>query len=260
MLEKIKVSIITVCYNSDKTITDTIESVLNQTYSNIEYIVIDGNSTDKTIDIVKSYETKFKEKGINYKWISELDKGIYDAMNKGINLATGDFIGLLNSDDWYCVEAVSEILNTYNGSDFCIVSGKKNKVNFQKEMLKTYQNKKNINKYIHRTMPLNFPATFIHKSVYSKVGLFDINYKLSADYDLIFRAYKAGVQFLFTNEVIVSMRNTGATHQMNNLFITAKEDLKIRKKNKVKGALFYYLKRLGFNFLAITRNYFKNKL
>ena len=102
----IKISIITVSYNAVKTIEETINSVLNQSYSNIEYIIIDGGSRDGTVDIIKKYQDK-----INV-WISEPDKGIYDAMNKGIKLAKGDWIGIINSDDCYCIDAFDTILNT----------------------------------------------------------------------------------------------------------------------------------------------------
>jgi len=99
MEKKPLVSIVTVCYNSEKTIRDTIESVLNQTYRNIEYILVDGASKDSTVDIIKSYEEKFREKGISYKWISEPDTGIYNAMNKGIDMASGEWCYFLGSDD-----------------------------------------------------------------------------------------------------------------------------------------------------------------
>ena len=92
-----KISIITVSYNSSKTIKDTFDSMLSQTYNNIEYIVVDGNSKDNTIDIVKEYEQKFLSRNIEFKWISEKDKGLYDAMNKGIKMATGDIVGSSNS-------------------------------------------------------------------------------------------------------------------------------------------------------------------
>jgi glycosyltransferase involved in cell wall biosynthesis len=248
------VSIITACYNSEKTIKDTIESVLNQTYSNIEYIIIDGNSNDETLNIVKSYEEKFKAKGILFKWISEPDGGIYDAMNKGIGLASGDFIGILNSDDWYADNAVSEIIRLGTIEDFCVISGKKIKVDVNKVEIKTFQNKKDVKKYIHKTMPLNHPATFLHKSVYEKIGYFNTKYSLSADYDLIFRAFIADAKFVFSDEVLVYMRTTGATHQMKNLFVTAYEDLIIRKSHNVKLAYIYYLKRIIFNLMVISRD------
>jgi len=102
------VSIITVSYNSALTIRDTIESVLNQTYSNIEYILIDGNSNDNTVGIIKSYEEKFKEKEISYKWISEPDTGIYNAWNKGLKFTTGEWIAFIGSDDCYMPDAISD--------------------------------------------------------------------------------------------------------------------------------------------------------
>ena len=108
-------------------------------------------------------------------------------------------------------------------------------------------------------MPINHPATFVHKTIYNKIGLFDTKYKLSADYDFIFRAYNSGARFLFTNKVLVNMRNTGATHQIRNLSITAKEDYFIRKKNKVKLAYVYYIRRLIFNFIVIIRDTIKKK-
>ncbi|MBP0902858.1 glycosyltransferase family 2 protein [Mariniflexile gromovii] len=253
-----KFSIITVCFNSEKTIKDTIESVLNQTYSNIEYIIIDGNSNDTTVEIIKYYEVKFNQKNISYKWISEPDKGIYDAMNKGLSMANGDLIGIINSDDWFELDALSQILKVKRDTLFSIISGNKNKVNNKNKVYKTVENKKDIEKYIGRIMPLNHPATFVDKSVYEQIGFFNTNYKLSADYELIFRAYSAGVQFLFTDKVIVNMRNTGATHLTKNLFITAKEDFEIRKNNKVKFAYLYYIKRLVFNYLVIVRSKLKN--
>ncbi|MDE5978854.1 MAG: glycosyltransferase, partial [Muribaculaceae bacterium] len=103
-----KISVITATYNSGATIEDTLRSVLNQTYGNIEHIVIDGNSTDATMDIVRKYADLYRRRGLELKWISEPDKGIYDAMNKGISLACGDIVGLLNSDDFFTVPTVIE--------------------------------------------------------------------------------------------------------------------------------------------------------
>lgn len=253
MIQKL-VSIITVCYNSESTLKDTIESVLNQSYQNLEYIIIDGGSMDKTINVIKSFELKFKKKNITYSWISEPDKGIYDAMNKGLNLVQGDYIGILNSDDWYANDTVSKIIAMGYNKEYCIISGWKTKVNGAKIEQKTFRNKKDIKRYIHRLMPINHPATFVHKDVYKKIGGFNINYQLSADYDLIYRSFNSNVKFLFIDDVLVYMRNTGATHQAKNLFITAKEDYIIRKNNKVKLASVFYIKRLIFNYLIIFRN------
>ena len=228
--------------------------MLNQTYNNIEYIIVDGKSNDRTVDIIKSYQQKFKEKGISYTWISEPDKGIYDAMNKGISMVNGNIIGIINSDDWYSNDAISEVVKSFKTKIFTIVSGERRKVKFNKKPYGVHYNKKEIKKYIHKVMPINHAATFIHKTVYEEIGIFDTNYKLSADYDLIYRAFNAGVNFLFVDKIIVNMRNSGATGQLKNLSVTAKEDHYIRKKNNVKFAQFYYIKRLGFNFLIIIRD------
>lgn len=250
-------SIITVSFNSESTIKDTINSVLNQTYANIEYILIDGDSNDKTLSIIKSYEQKFKNKGIQYQWISEPDKGIYDAMNKGISIAKGEIIGILNSDDWYSNNAIKEVVKVFDTHTFTIVSGERRKVRFNKKPYGIHYNEKEIKAYIHKIMPINHAATFVHKTIYKKIGLFDTYYKLSADYDFIYRAYNAGVTFKFTDKIIVNMRSSGATGQLKNLSITAKEDHHIRKKNKVKFAIYYYLKRKGFNLLIIIRDSLK---
>lgn len=259
-MKNILVSIITVSFNSENTIKDTIESVLNQSYESIEYVIVDGNSTDNTLEIIKSYKKEFERRSISYLWVSEPDQGIYDAMNKGLKMVNGELIGILNSDDWYTKEAVRVVVQKNNSNVYSIISGKKNKVNFQKEILKTLDNKKDIKKYIHKTMPINHPATFVHKNVYKKIGLFNTNYRLSADYDLVYRAFRAEVKFLFIDTVIVNMRNTGATHQTKNLFITAKEDYFIRKKYKVAFAGFYYLNRIVFNYLVIIRDFIKKVL
>ncbi|MCX5774208.1 MAG: glycosyltransferase, partial [Fusobacteria bacterium] len=107
-----KISIITACYNSAKTITDTFNSILKQKYYNIEYIVIDGSSKDETVSIIQEYSSKFLNRGIEFKWISEKDSGIYDAMNKGIALATGEVIGIINSDDYYMENNILEDIMT----------------------------------------------------------------------------------------------------------------------------------------------------
>jgi glycosyltransferase involved in cell wall biosynthesis len=248
------ISIITVSYNSEVTIEDTITSVLNQTYQNIEYIIIDGKSTDGTVSIIKDYEIPLRKKGITYRWISEPDEGIYDAMNKGIKMAKGQIIGILNSDDWYEHDTVETIFSMCKDSAHQIYSGAMNRVDAKQKVYKTMFNKKITN--VKNYMPINHPATFVSKPVYDKIGLFDTAYRLSADYDFIFRAFNEGISFKFTEKVLVNMRNTGATGQLNNIWRSAKEDYLIQKKNRVKHATFNYLKKCSVSILIVMRNCF----
>jgi len=112
------ISIITICFNSEKTIAKTIESILEQDYQNIEYLIIDGASKDGTMKIVNSYKKKFNQKGIEYVISSEKDKGIYDAMNKGVGKASGDVVGILNSDDYYAApDVLSHVVKAFKDND-----------------------------------------------------------------------------------------------------------------------------------------------
>lgn len=189
-MELLKVSIITVCYNSAKTIEQTIQSVIRQNYDNIEYIIIDGGSTDGTIDVIKKYEDK-----ISY-WISEPDNGLYDAMNKGIKIATGEIIGIINSDDWYNEGAVEKVVNCFERNNCGIVYADMitvadNGVIFRKCAAK-------INKdHIYFRMIYNHATIFVKKHIYEKYGVFDCQYKIVADYDAMLRFYNQQVVFAY---------------------------------------------------------------
>ena len=184
------VSIITVCYNSQNTIERTVLSVLNQSYSNIEYIIIDGMSTDETVPIVKKYA------GQNSKiiWLSEHDLGIYDAMNKGIKMSHGEIIGLINSDDWYDLDAVEIVVNKY------IEEKKRAAVYYG--IMGLYQNsiEKSWLFYSHNFLPetmLNHPACFVARQIYEKYGVYDFTYKAAADYDFMLRLFFEDADSLF---------------------------------------------------------------
>lgn len=236
-----KVSIITVSYNAVQTIEETIQSVICQTYPNIEYIIIDGGSTDGTVEIIKKYKDK-----IAY-WVSEPDNGIYNAMNKGIQMATGDLIGIINSDDWYEADAVESVVEQYQKSNgMCILSGNMNLTRRNKNFIRVQHNK-DVSSCICDLMPINHPATFVPKCIYEKIGLFDTKFKLSADYDFIFRAFISGITFIFVDKVIVNMRLGGATNGkgpegLRNGFITAKENYLLRLKNTDKKFRMLYYK------------------
>lgn len=202
MLKNFKISIITVAYNAEGTIEQTINSVLNQTYSNIEYIVIDGGSTDRTVDIIEKYDSF-----ISF-WISEPDQGIYYAMNKGIEMATGEIIGIINADDWYEKNALDIIVNVFNDAEVEIVYGKLNIVENDKVVRSTYPLPLN-NMWFR--MAIDHPATFVKRSVYERLGLFDTSYMLAADYDFLLKAYCEGVKFQYIDSTIANFRNDGVS-------------------------------------------------
>jgi glycosyltransferase involved in cell wall biosynthesis len=179
-------TIITVCYNSSATIERTILSVLNQSCDFFEYIIIDGKSTDGTLDIIKKHEAVFKNKGISFTWISEPDKGMYDAMNKGINIAKGEYIAILNSDDWYEFNTIQTVYNTYKvNRDIDIFYG----------IVRYWKNNEILlihcygHKFLHEGM-IPHPTCFISKDTYKKYGMYDLTYKSASDYDLLLKMRK----------------------------------------------------------------------
>lgn len=178
-MREIKVSIITVCYNSEKTIERTIKSVLNQTYKNIEYIIIDGKSSDATIDMIKKYESEF---GNRMKWVSEKDDGIYYAMNKGIDLATGELIGIINSDDFYEEDAVEKIVEAYGEEEYQIIYGMVRQLrNSVEDCVSIYSH------HFLRDRMICHPGCFVSKNIYEKYGGFNTEYISAADYDFMLR-------------------------------------------------------------------------
>lgn len=179
-----KVSIITVCYNSEATIEKTIRSVLSQTYLNIEYIVVDGNSKDNTVNLLKKYDDKIS------KWISEPDKGLYDAMNKGISIATGYLIGLLNSDDTFISDTViEEIVNFHNENNIEASVGNIIQHNENGKVIRKYSSKlwKPENLKIGFMPP--HPSVFFNRALFDKFGIYDLEFKIGADYELITRFF-----------------------------------------------------------------------
>lgn len=196
-MNRYKVSIITVCFNSEKLIAKTIESVLNQTYDNIEYIIIDGKSTDNTLNVIKSYKDKILKKGYGFKVISEADEGIYDAMNKGVNLADGDLIGLINSGDWYEPNAVDCMIENYKKESFDLFYADLRIWRKGHEMIK----KARFRKYA-TTRDWNHPTTFITHETYQHFqyacrGLYD-------DWDLILKIRNSGRKVSVCNETLAN--------------------------------------------------------
>lgn len=201
------VSIVTVSFNSETTIRDTIESVLNQNYDRIEYIIVDGCSTDNTVSIAHEYDDRFEEKGYIYRIISEKDNGIYDAMNKGIKLAQGGIIGIINSDDWYEQDAILNAVNTYKQTSYNMFYGdiriiKKDGTSFVKHS--------KMDKF-PTSRHWNHPTTFITKMTYDELGLYR-NEGIHDDFDLILRIRKAGKKIVVRNVVMANFRLGGTSN------------------------------------------------
>ena len=235
-----KISIITVCYNSAVTIYDTINSVNTQTHPNIEHIFIDGLSRDDTLNIINSNAQR------NPIVISENDNGLYDAMNKGILLATGDIIGILNSDDIY--ENKNIISNIMNQIELCKVDSAYGDLIYTKSddlnYIIRYWKSGNFNKkkFLFGWMPPH-PTFFVKREIYIKHGLFNLKLKSSADYEIMLRfLYKKNISTIYLNEVLVKMRIGGKSN--SSLISRLKANREDRLAWKLNG-----LKSQGITFL-----------
>lgn len=229
-----KVSIITSVFNNEETIEETLNSVLSQDYDDIEYIVIDGASTDRTCEIVKKY--------LDYidVFISEPDKGIYDGLNKGIKVATGDIISFLHSDDiFYDKTTITEVVSTFQHYNTDSVYGDL-----------VYIDKKDPNKIVRYWKSGRFskkklkygwmpphPSLFVKKHIYEKFGIFDTSFKIAADYDVVLRFFGvANISTVYVEKVFVKMRTGGESNRdIKNLLKKTMEDYKAMKKNNIGG-------------------------
>ena len=238
-----KISIITVVYNNEKTILDSINSVRNQTYKNIEHIFIDGGSLDNTLKIIHENTSS------NSIIISEKDDGLYDAMNKGIKMANGDIIGILNSDDVYDnFNVIEHIANHFiSDSKLKILYGDLVYVKADDiDMQIRYWESKNITaNYFENGYVPPHPTLFMTKDVYNSVGLFDLSFKLAADYEFILRLFKKhSFKSLYLPLLIVRMRLGGVTNKKYfNIYKQNIEILNSWKVNKLKVPAFFIFKR-----------------
>lgn len=223
------ISIITVVYNSEAYLETTIKSVLQQSYANYEYIIVDGGSNDGTLAIIKQYEDQ-----LDY-WISESDRGIYDAMNKGIALAKGKIIGILNSGDFYSPDALTTVAQLYSQqseNDYLIITGAMYRFDEQSQFkFKQQRSEIDLHRDINVGMPINHPATFVTQKIYQTIGCFNPEYKICGDHDFLFRVYHSQqVKFIFSDRVLASMSMGGVSEKLSSLWIRAKEKIAIRKE------------------------------
>lgn len=241
------ISIITATYNSAETINDTIKSVLCQTNKDFEYIIVDGGSTDETIDIVKSYESEFSGR---LKWVSEKDKGIYDAMNKGIKMASGDIIGILNSDDYYTSDDILQtIADAFKCQNVDAIYGD---IHFIKDGVPDkcvrYYSSRLISPFWLRFgfMPAH-PSFYCKRDVFDKSGLYRLDYKIGSDYEMMVRLFrKHKISSRYVPKDFVTMRTGGASNSnLQSRLTLIKEDVKACRDNGIyTNELFICLKFL----------------
>lgn len=248
-----KISIVTVCYNSAKTIRDTIESVLSQTYADVEYIIVDGASTDGTIEIVDSYRNQVS------KFISEPDHGIYDAMNKGIAAATGDVVGLLNSDDVYeHKDVLTDVVSSFSERSSADII-------FGDVVFASPDNMNRVVRYYRsshfRPWKLRFgwmpphPATFVRREVYEKYGLYSLNYRIASDYEIFVRWMLLNkLRYHYLDAVLVRMRTSGvSTSGWKSSVLITKEIVRACRDNGVYTNLPLILTKVPFKLVELWR-------
>lgn len=235
-----KISVITVCYNSDKTIAHTLRSARSQSHSNIEHIIVDGGSKDETLAVISG------EVMVNHVCISEKDNGIYDAMNKGIALATGEIIGFINADDFYpSPDVLSKVASAFESSgadccygDLCYVQ--------QKDVSRIVRYWKSCifrSGLFEKGWCPPHPTFFVRRAVYQRLGGFSLNYKIAADVELMARFLAAGhICSVYIPEVLVHMRMGGTTNR--NLGNVVKQNLEIRRGLLANGLQFSWFKFL----------------
>lgn len=257
-----KISIITATWNSGKTLRDTMNSVVSQTYEDIEHIIVDGGSTDDTLQIIEEMSPLYHGK---LKWISEKDRGIYDAMNKGIRMASGDVVGLLNSDDFYTSNDVLQTVADKMGQNDAVYGD----VHYVKENNTTccvrYYSSSFFSPWMMRCgfMPAH-PSFYCRRSVYGDANLYDLSFKVAADFELLLRLiYKEGIQMTYIPKDFVTMRVGGASSSgLKSHRQIIKDHLRAYKKNGVYSNIFFegsryvykLLEVLAYKIIVIGRN------
>jgi glycosyltransferase involved in cell wall biosynthesis len=237
-----KISIITVCFNSAKTISDTIRSVANQEYPDIEHIIVDGGSTDGTVKLIDNASSIAR-------YVSEPDKGIYDAMNKGIAMATGDVVGILNADDFYTSNhVVSSIAKVFENPtiDACYADLVYVDQNDTNKVVRYWRSEVFISGAFKRGWMPPHPTFFCRKSVYEENGNFDLNYKIASDVELLFRFLEdKKIRCMYLPELIIKMRLGGTTNKnLKNIIFQNREVLRFLDDyyGRVSRLHFFYCK------------------
>ena len=231
----LKVSIITVAFNSAATISDTIKSVLAQSYKNIEYLVIDGCSQDNTLDIIREYEPHFQGR---LRWISEKDRGIYDAMNKGITMASGDIVGILNSDDFFTTDnVVEQMVKAFDDKDIDATYGD---IHFIRDgqpdkCVRYYSSKRFRPGWLRFGFMPAHPSFYARREVFERAGLYKTDYKIGSDYEMMVRLfYKHHIKAVYQPIDMVTMRTGGlSTRGIKSRLQLIKDDVRGCRENGI---------------------------
>ncbi len=245
------VSIITVAYNSCSTIDRTIQSVKSQTYQNIEYIVIDGKSTDRTMDVVLQYPFITKA-------ISEHDDGIYDAMNKGLAFANGKIIAFLNADDYYLNNhVVQKVVDVFLSADIDAVFGDVGYFSSKnnKKLFRRYSSKIFTSKLLKKGFMPAHPTLFLRKEIFDRYGKFDASYEIAGDFDFIARIFKSNtLKYRYLEEIFVMMQSGGVSTQGLKSTITLNKEIMLScKKNGIKTSWITLLSRYPYKFMEFFK-------
>lgn len=241
----VKVGITTVTFNCEKTISRTIESVLNQTYPNIEYVIMDGKSTDKTVEIARSYEDKFKEKNIPFTVVSEKDNGMYDAMNKANALLQVDLIGNVNGDDYYELDAVSKMVEFYKKEKFDVAWGDLRLIKPSGNMIK----KARLNKYIWTTTGWCHPTMFATKKLLTEYPY--ICHDMYDDFDFATAAYKSEKKICVLNEVLSNFSFGGISTKKSFKEAMKRAEITYDIYRRHGMSKFYYLHRVVYEIVKL---------
>jgi glycosyltransferase involved in cell wall biosynthesis len=246
-----KVSIITVTFNSEKYLEDTLVSIFSQSYPDIESIVIDGKSTDGTLSILQKYQNKIT-------YISEPDTGIYDAMNKGIELATGDIIGILNSDDvLFDNEIINKVVHSFS-SDVDCVYGNVILVNESNKIVRNYSSANfKLKDFEFGHMPPH-PSFYVRKEAFQEFGHYNTSFKISADYDLLLRfLYIHKLKSKYLDFILVKMRDGGISSSLKNKWLLNNEILVACRLQNINTNFFKVYSKYIFKWRAFFPNFYK---